>query len=354
MKKSFFVAMLFVLILSCCSVVYAHPGRTDSSGGHYNRSTGEYHYHHGYPAHQHENGVCPYDSKSKTSPNAGTRKPNSSRMTVEKSTISFLSENTSAESFFACIFSSLLLLLPLFILYKSFKKLEKSARTMPSDNMCIDSDLAELEHINDFHFTFIPCNYEECSDTLSDIIYINPKHPTSIELLAVFTINEVYHYHYRTDLYSCHNYICGSRLEAIDSIVFTTFLLYSYCLDYSNNSARQTFFCEKYISLIKKCLTNDLLLNLCENNAEKIFDERFHLYEASYSNSKNYNTVLNLFIFLICQDNLTQGYESYNPDLLIDKQLLIAVSNVLIPYYGLLVTDCDTTVADVLINYLDS
>ena len=41
--------------------VYAHPGRTDEYGGHYNHSTGEYHYHHGESAHQHPNGVCPYD-----------------------------------------------------------------------------------------------------------------------------------------------------------------------------------------------------------------------------------------------------------------------------------------------------
>ena len=28
-------------------MVFAHPGRTDSNGGHWNRSTGEYHYHSG-------------------------------------------------------------------------------------------------------------------------------------------------------------------------------------------------------------------------------------------------------------------------------------------------------------------
>ena len=50
----------------------AHPGRTDAEGGHYDRSTGEYHYHHGYPAHQHRDldgdGVadCPYTWKEQT------------------------------------------------------------------------------------------------------------------------------------------------------------------------------------------------------------------------------------------------------------------------------------------------
>ena len=50
----------------------AHPGGTDSSGGHYNRSTGEYHYHHGYSAHDHKDGVCPYDYDDKTGERSGS------------------------------------------------------------------------------------------------------------------------------------------------------------------------------------------------------------------------------------------------------------------------------------------
>lgn len=41
----------------------AHPGRTDDNGGHYNHATGEYHYHHGLPGHQHVNGICPYEDE---------------------------------------------------------------------------------------------------------------------------------------------------------------------------------------------------------------------------------------------------------------------------------------------------
>ena len=45
---------------------FAHPGRTDSDGGHFDSSTGEYHYHHGFPAHQHdEEGNCPYEGQGK-------------------------------------------------------------------------------------------------------------------------------------------------------------------------------------------------------------------------------------------------------------------------------------------------
>lgn len=45
------VVCFFCLIFAVSS--YAHSGDTDSKGGHYNRSTGDYHYHHGYPEHYH-------------------------------------------------------------------------------------------------------------------------------------------------------------------------------------------------------------------------------------------------------------------------------------------------------------
>lgn len=69
LKTAYKIAVLFsamLLLFSCALIVSAHPGRTDSSGGHHNRSTGGYHYHHGYPAHQHVNGVCPYEYDDKT------------------------------------------------------------------------------------------------------------------------------------------------------------------------------------------------------------------------------------------------------------------------------------------------
>lgn len=64
MKKLIFF-FLFISLISG-SVVFAHPGGTDGSGGHKNHSTGEYHYHHGYSAHQHTDGVCPYDFDDQT------------------------------------------------------------------------------------------------------------------------------------------------------------------------------------------------------------------------------------------------------------------------------------------------
>lgn len=67
------VVVLFAtaLAFALSTTVFAHPGRTDGSGGHYDRETGEYHYHHGFEAHQHVNGECPFDFVDLTGQNSG-------------------------------------------------------------------------------------------------------------------------------------------------------------------------------------------------------------------------------------------------------------------------------------------
>lgn len=70
MKKR--LLTLFLCLFLLCPSALAHGGKTDANGGHYDRSTGEYHYHHGYPAHQHYDmdgdGVvdCPYNFDDQT------------------------------------------------------------------------------------------------------------------------------------------------------------------------------------------------------------------------------------------------------------------------------------------------
>lgn len=65
-------------VLSSFAVL--HSGRTDGNGGHFNHSTGEYHYHHGYSAHDHYDmngdGIvdCPYYFKNNTSTKSYTSK----------------------------------------------------------------------------------------------------------------------------------------------------------------------------------------------------------------------------------------------------------------------------------------
>ena len=71
MKK---ITRILTVLLACMlisSTAFAHSGRTDSAGGHHDYKNvsglGSYHYHHGYPAHLHPNGVCPYSSTAQTS-----------------------------------------------------------------------------------------------------------------------------------------------------------------------------------------------------------------------------------------------------------------------------------------------
>lgn len=46
-KRKFYLITLLLTIIMLSSSTMAHPGRTDANGGHYNRKTGEYHYHNG-------------------------------------------------------------------------------------------------------------------------------------------------------------------------------------------------------------------------------------------------------------------------------------------------------------------
>lgn len=63
--RKFLIVLIF--LCSLASTVYAHPGRTDSNGGHHDGDG--YHYHHGYSAHDHKDMDCdgdldcPYDFK---------------------------------------------------------------------------------------------------------------------------------------------------------------------------------------------------------------------------------------------------------------------------------------------------
>lgn len=82
-KRVICAASIFAVLFCSCFTSFAHPGRTDSKGGHYDRSTGEYHYHHGYPEHQHTNGVCPYNFEDKTGQSTGKSSSQSAKKQQE-------------------------------------------------------------------------------------------------------------------------------------------------------------------------------------------------------------------------------------------------------------------------------
>ena len=83
--KRVLISLLSVVILAMAFLIAlptsAHSGRTDGSGGHYNRSMGEYHYHHGYPPHQHIGGTCVYDFDDQTDHHGGSSSKSASTPT---------------------------------------------------------------------------------------------------------------------------------------------------------------------------------------------------------------------------------------------------------------------------------
>lgn len=61
--KFFFISLFSLAFIFIFSITtFAHSGRTDSQGGHHDYINGGYHFHHGYPAHDHPNGECPYSN----------------------------------------------------------------------------------------------------------------------------------------------------------------------------------------------------------------------------------------------------------------------------------------------------
>lgn len=66
MKRILF--LFLALSLSFSTLAFAHGGRTDEYGGHHDYNNvsglGSYHYHHGYEAHLHPDGICPYEAEA--------------------------------------------------------------------------------------------------------------------------------------------------------------------------------------------------------------------------------------------------------------------------------------------------
>lgn len=100
-KISLFFTVLFVSVIILPITAFAHKGKTDAYGGHYDRSTGEYHYHHGFDEHQHYDingdGIpdCPYDYEDWTNHNSGSSE--------YSSTYTSLTSKTKPPDFFTIV-----------------------------------------------------------------------------------------------------------------------------------------------------------------------------------------------------------------------------------------------------------
>lgn len=62
--KKFYILILIIYMLIIPINTFAHSGRTDSNGGHWDRSTGTYHYHNGTSVQQNSGGSYQYNNSS--------------------------------------------------------------------------------------------------------------------------------------------------------------------------------------------------------------------------------------------------------------------------------------------------
>ncbi|WMM26707.1 peptidoglycan-binding domain-containing protein [Tissierella sp. MB52-C2] len=97
-KRRITSLMLAATIALTPAATLGHGGRTDSNGGHKDNKNasglGSYHYHcGGNPAHLHDNGVCPYSSKTTTkSSTSSTKKTSTISATDKKAEIKKIQE----------------------------------------------------------------------------------------------------------------------------------------------------------------------------------------------------------------------------------------------------------------------
>lgn len=106
-KRQSLVVLIIVAVILLSVVSFAHPGRTDSKGGHHDGIS--YHYHHGYPPHQHTNGLCPYNFDDQTN---RTARPSSSSYSIAPD------DKTTLESTMTWIIYFFIIAAPLFFFYK--------------------------------------------------------------------------------------------------------------------------------------------------------------------------------------------------------------------------------------------
>lgn len=87
-KKIIKISLIVFCIFIMPITVFAHSGRTDSSGGHRDNKNksglGSYHYHcGGYPAHLHDGGVCPYTGGGSSAPSYKPPAPPSPSVSIK-------------------------------------------------------------------------------------------------------------------------------------------------------------------------------------------------------------------------------------------------------------------------------
>lgn len=172
-KYLLLICILLVLFLASVVSVFAHPGRTDSNGGHWNRSTGTYHYHTGEYAGRNS-------SSSSTNSTQEPFEPPYEPPTNENQHEKEDSTEKNKVPVVSFIFSMIFLIIPLgatlisiissivMLIYEKFIETKLPQYKISKFNQAIDELYTyrkELEELKNFNFQ-IPTCYEIGADNL--------------------------------------------------------------------------------------------------------------------------------------------------------------------------------------------
>lgn len=116
-------------------VAFAHSGGTDVNGGHYDSSSGAYHYHHGYSAHLHPDGICPYAYDGRTGidshPSAGSSSGSSAPPEAQRDAVSSIEPEHRSSRWWVLPAVSFPLVVVFSLWFCSGKRKSKPAADLP-------------------------------------------------------------------------------------------------------------------------------------------------------------------------------------------------------------------------------
>ena len=244
----------------------------------------------------------------------------------------------------------------------SIEQSEPSSSNLPNSNtissdikVCLDIDSLEKENINVFTPIYIPKDFDDCYYFMSDIVCGNNQNPNPIEALALFTLISVYSFQYETVANAETNYISGSRMQTVDSIIYTSFILRAICINNSKKTLGQHIFSDKYINIIKKSLHSNMLTDLSSDLVDEIFNERARLYDTCFTESQDLDATLDLYISIIQQDIILNGYKPFIGKLEkgLDESILKDLISHLFAYYHTLSITGQRSIFDVINNFIN-
>lgn len=158
--KKYIAALIILLMLPI--TVFAHSGRTDEIGGHWDGN--DYHYHHGYPEHYHydmdgDGDIdCPYNFKDNTGSNSGSGSkfthtdPNPSTFVKGESTTVVTREVVPGwvQPLIVCMSIAIaLLLLSSFFIVSIVRKQKRKIVNLEQKKKDVDSMLFEISNLEE-------------------------------------------------------------------------------------------------------------------------------------------------------------------------------------------------------------